>query len=276
MSRLPRLSVIIPSYNQGVFIERTISSIVEQGYPDLELILMDGGSTDSTMQIVERFRHHFAVIEHGPDKGQADAIFRGFAMATGQIMAWLNSDDTYAPMTLLKVGAYFRDNPSAQFVYGDYELIDAQDNVIAHKRQPEFNLGVVKYAFLTIPQMSAFWTRNLYLRSGGVDPSLRFAMDYDLFVKLGSLSAAVHLPGVIGRFRIHKDSKTANMEPIRQADDRLIQDRSCRWSPTQHPVRFWIARKYYLFVLIGLLAKNGTLSERVIARLSNGLKSLAS
>jgi glycosyltransferase involved in cell wall biosynthesis len=273
---LPSLSIVIPSYNQGAFIERTIKSIVEQDYPALQLILMDGGSSDSTMEIVERYREHFTIVRHEKDDGQADAIARGFAMCTGDIMTWLNSDDTYLPGTLRRVGEYFREHPRAQFVYGDYQLIDADDSLIVEKRQPDFDLGVVKYAFLTVPQMSAFWRRELYLQSGGVDPSLRFAMDYDLFVKLGALSPAVHLSFPVGRFRIHPASKTTNLEKVRQREDRLVQDRYCRHSPISHPLRFAVAKKWFQLKLVLLLWRNGTLGERLKSRLMNGFRSLAS
>jgi glycosyltransferase involved in cell wall biosynthesis len=275
-SNLPSLSIVIPSYNQGTFIERTIKSIVDQQYPGLQLILMDGESTDETMSIVERYRDGFAVIRHEKDGGQADAIARGFELCTSEIMTWLNSDDTYLPGTLRRVGEHFRDNPEARFVYGDYELIDADDEVIAKKRQPAFDLGVVKYAFLTVPQMSAFWRRSLYLESGGIDPSLRFAMDYDLFVKLGSLSPAVHLPFPIGRFRIHTASKTTTLEDVRQQEDRLIQDRFCRHSPIRHPLRFAAAKKWFQLKLVTLLWRNRTLGERLRSRIRNGFRSLAS
>jgi glycosyltransferase involved in cell wall biosynthesis len=272
----PKLSIVIPSYNQGAFIERTIASILDQDYPALELILMDGGSTDETMSIVERYRNRFAVVKHERDGGQADAITRGFAMSTGDVMAWLNSDDTYLPGTLRRVGEYFRDHAAAQFVYGDYQLIDANDVVLAEKPQPGFDIGVVKYAFLTVPQMSAFWRRDLYARSGGVDPTLRFAMDYDLFVKLGSLSPAIHLPFPIGRFRLHSASKTTNLEAVRQDEDRLIQDRTCHYSPIRNPIKFYLARKWYQMKLVLLLWRNGSLGSRLRSRMSNNFKSLAS
>ena len=130
-SDLPSLSIVIPSYNQGEFIERTIVSILEQDYPSLQLILMDGGSTDGTMAVVDKYRDRFAIVRHEKDDGQADAIARGFALCTGDIMTWLNSDDTYLPGTLRRVGEYFRDHSRAEFVYGDYQLIDADDRIIA-------------------------------------------------------------------------------------------------------------------------------------------------
>jgi len=275
-SSLPRLSIVIPSFNQGDFIERTIVSILSQDYPALELILMDGGSTDETMTVVEQYRDRFAIVKHENDAGQADAIARGFAMSTGEIMTWLNSDDTYLPGTLRRVGEFFRDNPKAAFAYGDYQLIDANDALIVEKRQPDFDIGIVKYAFLTVPQMSAFWRRDLYLQSGGVDPGFRFAMDYDLFVKLGSLSPAAHLPFPIGRFRIHPASKTTNLESVRQHEDRKIQDRVCKYSPIRNPLRFALARKWYQTKLVALLWRNGSLGVRLRSRIGNRFKSLAS
>jgi glycosyltransferase involved in cell wall biosynthesis len=273
---LPKLTIVIPSYNQAQFIERTIKSILSQGYPNLELILMDGGSTDGTMEIVQSYLSSFSHLQSAPDRGQSDAIQKGFAMATGEILTWLNSDDCYLPGTLLKMGTHFRDNPKTEFLYGDYELIDADDRLITRKRQPSFEISIVKYAFLTVPQMSAFWRRSLYERTPGVDPSLRFAMDYDLFVKLGQLSPAVHVPFAIGQFRIHADSKTSTMEEVRQKEDVLVQERYCKYGPKSSPLKFQLVRRWCQARLILKFAADGTLVSRLRDRLGNGFKSLAS
>lgn len=272
---LPRLSIIVPSYQQGPFIERTIKSIVDQEYPDLELILMDGGSTDETMAIVEKYRSHFTHIISRKDAGQADAIRRGFAMATGEIMGWLNSDDTYVPSTLIKMGAYFRDHPEVRFAYGNNNYIDSQDRVMVHKVQPRCNLGVMKYAYLTVPQMSAFWKRDLYESSGGVDATLRFCMDYDLFIKMAMRSLPSHMGFTIGNFRLHDLSKTRSMEAVRQTEDLLVQSRYCSVKPNQK-ILFKLTRRYYQLVAIWLFLLNGSLFGRVKTRFSNGMKSLAS
>ncbi len=269
---LPRLSVVIPSYNQGKFIERTIKSIIDQNYPDLEIILMDGGSTDETMQIVEKYRSHFAHIQSEPDGGQTAAIASGFDRATGQFISWLNSDDTYAPGALLKIGTYLADHPKVQFVYGDMWLIDAEDRPFAFKKSVRFSLGVMKYAFLTVPQMSAYWSRDLYQAVGGMDRNLRFCMDYDLFVRLASASAPVCIRGDIGNFRIHGESKTSTLETVRQAEDKVVQERYCGIKPS-NALAFRLARLFWTGMLILRFIENGSLVSRLQRRFGNNMKS---
>lgn len=269
---LPKLSVIIPSYQQGAFIERTIRSILDQNYPNLELILMDGGSTDETMAIIARYADKFAHFESGPDGGQAAALRKGFAQATGDYISWLNSDDTFCPGALYAIGRYLAEHPKVAFVYGDTNIIDSADKVIAFKRSVKFVLGVMKYAFLTVPQMSAFWSRTLYNEVGGVDARLRFCMDYDLFVRLASRSAPVHINQTIGNFRIHPTSKTANLEPIRRAEDSLVHERYCAIKPTQK-YYFALTRGFYLLVLVALCIANGSFFDRISRRIRNRFNS---
>ncbi len=269
---LPRLSVVVPSYQQGQFIERTIRSIVDQGYPNLDLILMDGGSTDQSMEIVERYRKHFSVIVSTRDGGQSAAIREGFKRATGEYISWLCSDDTYCPGALLAVGRYLAANPQTKFVYGDTNIIDSSDRVVAHKRSAKFVLGVMKYAFLTVPQMSAFWSKSLYDEVGGVDGSLQFCMDYDLFVRMGSRSAPAHIDLTIGNFRVHPSSKTTNLESVRLAEDELVHTRYCRIKPTNR-LAFSAMRGFYLLVLTGLLIANGSFFDRIARRMGNNLRS---
>lgn len=271
-SSLPRLSVVIPSYNQGHYIERTIRSVIDQNYPDLEIILMDGGSTDNTMEVVEKYRSHFAHIQSEPDGGQTAAIAAGFDRATGQFISWLNSDDTYSPGALIKIGEFLAANPKVEFVYGDTWLIDANDNKVAFKRSARFSLRVMKYAFLTVPQMSAYWSRELYHSVGGVDRSLRFCMDYDLFVRMAMKSAPKRIKGDIGNFRLHGESKTSTMETVRLAEDKLVHDRYCSIKPSR-PLAFRLARHFWTGTLVLLLLENGSLFTRLRGRVRNNMQS---
>jgi glycosyltransferase involved in cell wall biosynthesis len=272
MKQLPKLSVVIPSYNQGAFIERTIQSIVGQAYPNLELILMDGGSTDETLAIVEKYRAHFSHIESGPDGGQSAAIVKGFGVATGKYVSWLNSDDTYAPGALRAMGEMLAARPEVSFVYGHTNIIDAQDRIIAHKKSVKFSLGVMKYAFLTVPQMSAFWTKQLYDDVGGIDASLRFCMDYDLFVRMASQSPPVLVHQHIGNFRVHDSSKTSTLENIRQTEDALVHARYCAVKPSS-PLRFKAVRVFYTGVLCLLMIANGSFWTRLAGRFRNNMQS---
>jgi glycosyltransferase involved in cell wall biosynthesis len=269
---LPRLSVVIPSYNQGEFIERTIKSIVDQDYPNLDLILMDGGSADDTMTIVERYRDHFSHISSGPDGGQSAAIVKGFSLATGKYISWLNSDDTYASGALRAMGEMLAARPDVAFAYGHTDIIDANDKLIAHKKSISFSLGVMKYAFLTVPQMSAFWTKQLYDEVGGIDTSLRFCMDYDLFVRMASRYAPVLINKHIGNFRVHGLSKTSTLESVRQAEDALVHARYCAVKPSS-TMTFNAVRTFYTGVLCILMIANGSFWARLAGRFRNNMQS---
>jgi glycosyltransferase involved in cell wall biosynthesis len=262
----PLLSVVIPSFNQGMFIERTILSIIRQSYPKLELILMDGGSSDETMAIVEKYKSYFSHIETGPDGGQAAAIKKGFSIASGQYVSWLNSDDTYNEGALLAIGDYLIKNPNTQFIYGNTLIIDADDKIIAFKKSVRFSLLVMKYAFLTVPQMSAFWSRELYNRVGGVDAGLQFCMDYDLFVRMSGVSKPTRINKTIGSFRVHEISKTSNLESVRVKEDIIVHERYCRIKPSMG-LRFRLVRYLLLVVLILLMAESGGLLTRIKSRL---------
>jgi glycosyltransferase involved in cell wall biosynthesis len=272
LTSLPRLTVVIPSYNQGDFIERTIKSIIDQDYPNLDLILLDGGSTDDTMAIVERYRDHFSHIESGPDGGQSEAIVKGFGLATGKYMSWLNSDDTYAPGALRAMGEMLAARPDIAFAYGHTDIIDAVDRVIARKKSVRFSLGVMKYAFLTVPQMSAFWTKQLYDDVGGIDTTLRFCMDYDLFVRMASRSPPVLINRHIGNFRVHGASKTSTLESVRKSEDALVHARYCSVKPSS-PIAFKAVRTFYTAVLCALMIANGSFWTRLSGRFRNNMQS---
>jgi glycosyltransferase involved in cell wall biosynthesis len=275
MVNLPKISIVIPSYNQGPFIERTIQSILNQNYPDLELILMDGGSKDQTMEIVKKYAGFFSHIQSTPDGGQAAAIKRGFEIATGEFLTWLNSDDTYQSGSLLKAGQWLIDHPDCKFAYGNNFYIDQDDKVITEKIQPRAVLAVMKYAYLTVPQMSAFWRRDLYLEAGGIDAKLQFAMDYDLFVRMAQMHLPSHFGFGVGNFRIHNASKTTNLEHIRRAEDAIVHTRYCSIKPSSK-VLFWLVQKWYQFVCILLFVENGSFKSRFNDRRSKNFKSLAS
>ena len=264
LASLPSLSIVIPTYQQGRYIQRTLESILDQGYPALELIVIDGGSTDQTREIIERYQTHIAIYISEKDGGQSDAIRKGFELATGQIITWMNSDDTYAENALITVGPFFAANHSVRFAYGNRDIINENDQVIGRRRQPDFHPRIMRYCHMIVPQVSAFWQRSLYQESGGVDASLRFCMDFDLFVKMALISPPAHLPIVLGNFRIHGDSKTSNLENVRLAEDQIVQKRYCRYKPGT--IQFKIVRTYCLILLVLNMANNGGLAERIIER----------
>ena len=193
---LPKISVVTPSFKQAPFLEETIRSVLSQEYPDLEYIVMDGGSTDGSVEIIRKYADRLAHWESAKDEGQAAAIRSGFAWANGEIFGWLNSDDTLAPGTLREIGEFFAAHPDVDLVYGDLNLVDVTGKPL-YTARPLLRLGILVYENAFVPQQGMYWRRSLYERVGGVDPRLRFAMDFDLVIRFLLAGANVRkLPGI--------------------------------------------------------------------------------
>src|ERR1700730_14129203 len=182
----PRISIVTPSYNQGKYIERTVRSVLLQRYPNLEYILMDGGSSDDTVSRLTPYKNQFSYFVSAPDNGQADAIAKGFARSSGEIMAYLNSDDLLAPDTLHFVAKFFQRYPNVDCIYSHRCTVDENDQVIWYWILPPHHDSWMKRWDL-IPQETCFWRRSLFEKAGNIDPSYHFAMDYDLFVRFMNL-----------------------------------------------------------------------------------------
>jgi hypothetical protein len=208
----PLISVVTPSWNQAGFIERTMKSVVDQGYPALEYIVRDGGSEDGTVDLLERYDDRLHKWVSAPDAGQADAINQGFAGASGEIMAWLNSDDLLMPGALHYVGRYFREHPEVDVVYGQRILIDESDREIGRWILPRHDDAVLPWADY-VPQETMFWRRRAWERSGArLDPSFQFALDWDLILRFREAGAVFHrVPRFLGAFRIHEEQKTSSI-----------------------------------------------------------------
>lgn len=205
---LPTISIVTPSFNQGDFVEWTVRSVLEQRYPKLEYIFMDGGSTDNTLERVEPYRNRFSHFESGPDGGQSAAIAKGFEYASGDIMAYLNSDDVLLPGTLNFVAEYFRQNPRVDFIYGHRCIVNEFNEVTRHLILPPHSNFLMRRWDL-IPQESCFWRRSLFEKMGNVDPSYHFAMDYDLFVRYMSAGKFRRVNRFLAAFRIHQNAKSS-------------------------------------------------------------------
>lgn len=211
-----RISIVTPSYNQGDYLEETIESVLSQGIPGLEYIIMDGGSTDQSVEIIRKYEKHLAYWQSQPDGGQTHAILEGFRRSSGQVLAWINSDDSYEPGTLAKVKREFESDPQLQFLYGDYSLL-FQDGRKVAKPKISFDFNISLLAFLMIPQPSSFWKRSLYDAVGGLNPRYQYAMDYDLFLRFGRHlkdhpNAIRHLQDLLAQFRVHEESKSVSLQ----------------------------------------------------------------
>ncbi|MGD0455437.1 MAG: glycosyltransferase family 2 protein, partial [Solirubrobacteraceae bacterium] len=206
----PTISIVTPSFGQGHFLERTLYSVVNQNYPALEYVVQDGGSTDETIEVLHRFEGSLTDWVSEPDEGQADAINRGFARTSGEIMAYLNSDDLLLPGALAYVAGYFSTHPEVDVVYGHRMMIDEHDGHIGSQilpRHDDEELTLLDF----VPQETLFWRRSAWEAAGGhIDASLRFAMDWDLLLRLRDSGAKmVRLPRFLGAFRVHEEQKTA-------------------------------------------------------------------
>jgi GT2 family glycosyltransferase len=206
----PTISIVTPSFGQGHFLERTLYSVVNQNYPALEYVVQDGGSTDDTIDVLRRYESSLTHWASEPDDGQGDAINRGFAHTSGEIMAYLNSDDLLLPGALAYVARYFTAHPDVDVVYGHRVMIDEDDGQIGSlvlPRHDDDELTMLDF----VPQETLFWRRSAWEAAGGqIDTSLRFAIDWDLLLRLRDSGAKmVRLPRFLGAFRVHEDQKTA-------------------------------------------------------------------
>lgn len=207
-SDLPLVSIVTPSYNQATFLEATIQSVLSQDYPHLEYIIIDGGSTDGSLEIIQRNADRLAAWVSEPDQGQTDAINKGFARAHGQILAWLNSDDTYQPHAIAEAAAYLCEHPEAGMVYGDANLIDQKGAVIGRFPARQTDYRRLRRGYVHIPQQAAFFRASLWRQVGPLDPSFYFAMDYDLWVRLARLAPLHYYPRLWANFRLHAKGKS--------------------------------------------------------------------
>lgn len=212
-SNPPLVSIVSPSFNQGRYIEDAIRSVLAQDYPRLEYVVMDGGSTDETLPVVRRWMDGHAGrmrFISKPDAGQAAAINEGFRMTSGEVLAWLNADDIYEPGAVTAAVATFRRQPRAALVYGGATFVDAGGQVIGPCEYVRpFDRRLMLAWGDVVAQPAAFFSRRSFEAIGGLDESLRWTLDYDLWLKLSQVGPVVHLPDRLARYRWTGENKTA-------------------------------------------------------------------
>lgn len=209
MKKWPRISIVTPSFNQGQFIERTIKSVLSQNYPNLQYIVMDGGSTDQTLTILKKYSKQLDWVSQ-KDNGQTDAINKGMAKSDGEILAYLNSDDVYEPGTLKKVATFFLDHPRADFVYSHGRLIDQDDAEIGFYNDSQMDYQAL-FGGCGISQSTTFWRRRVYEKIGPFNDSFNYTMDYEYWVRVSQHFKLHYLPQeIFASSRIHADAKTSS------------------------------------------------------------------
>ena len=220
-----QLSVVTPSYNQGRYIERTLRSVLDQGYPDLDYRVIDGGSTDDTLDILRRYEDWLRWVSER-DRGLGDAVNKGFDRATGEIIGWINSDDTYAPDCFATVMQVFRERPDVEFVCGDCNMIDEEDRLLRTRRAGPFNVRhLIRMGVSYVFQPTVFFRRRLLDRVGGCDITLKHGVDYDLWCRMGQVATPLYLPKVLANWRYQDASKTCSERHISLAEGKLIRKR---------------------------------------------------
>ncbi len=245
----PKISVITPSYNQVKYLERTIKSVLDQNYPNLEYIIIDGGSTDGSVDLIRRYANRLAHWVSERDSGQPNAINKGLRAATGDWVAWQNSDDVFYPgafMSVASVAASIRD---VQLIIGNMNLIDKDDHLLRAIKyvKPTYRSLLAERMVLT--NQAAFWRRGLHSNVGFLDESLDCAFDYEWFLRvLRHGVRATHVNATWGGLRMHGDTKTSNLKEVFEREFRdILRGRELSWG----------VKKYYELRRLLLTAANG-------------------
>ncbi|MCX6906806.1 MAG: glycosyltransferase family 2 protein [Verrucomicrobia bacterium] len=210
----PKISIVTPSFNQGPYIEQCIRSVLDQDYPDVEHIIFDGGSKDGTVEVLRRYENRGVRWTSEPDKGQSDAINKGFRAATGDIIGWLNSDDWYARGAFRVVLDYFRDHPEVDFVYGNNFFTDAQGRMIRLVHAMPYKWEWLLYTGLLIPQPGVFMRRRVLEECGLLDVDLHIVMDYEWWLRIAPKYPPHFINRYLAYFRLHPASKTCGEIPL--------------------------------------------------------------
>jgi len=235
----PRTSIVSASFNQGPFIEETIRSILLQGYRDLEYVIFDGGSTDESVEIIRKYERWISYWVSEPDRGQSDAINKGFKRATGEIQTWLNCDDTYVPGALYAAASYFRDHPEAGFVYGDCEWFDETGRTTRlFKGRPYTLESALSSSYICQP--ASFVRRSLIEKVGLLDESLHYVMDTEWWFRMATRDeqALHYLPGVLARYRRWSGAKTMRVNRVAYCQEAIaVYEKAVDALPQDHPIK---------------------------------------
>jgi len=220
---LPKISVITPSLNQGKFIERTLQSVVDQAYPAIEHIAIDGGSTDNTIEILKKFDPHFSYWVTEPDQGQTHAVNKGLKRASGDIIGWLNSDDVYYPGALHHVAEIFDSHPEINFIYGMADHIDADDQVMEPYYTEEWDYERLK-TLCFICQPAVFFRQSVLSQHGLLDEHLNYCMDYEFWLRCGAKEEFLYIKRPLAGSRLYPENKTLGSKlPVNEEITRMLK-----------------------------------------------------
>jgi glycosyltransferase involved in cell wall biosynthesis len=208
MANLPKISIITPSFNQAKFLEKTILSVLNQNYPNLEYIIVDGGSTDGSVEIIKKYEDKLKWWVSEKDGGQVNAINKGLRRATGDWVAWQNSDDLYFKNVLNDLSLAIKKNPEVSLIIGDIFLIDDQDRKLRDIKYVKPTYKSVLAEGMVLTNQSAFWLRDIHNKIGFLNERYQYSFDYEWFLRLLKYAKAKHVNKTWGAFRQHINSKT--------------------------------------------------------------------
>lgn len=244
MSTNPLVSIITPSYNKGEFIEETIQSVHNQTYSNIEHIIIDGNSTDDTIQILNKYPHLKWISE--PDKGQTDAINKGMRRAKGEILAYLNADDTYLPDTVETIVNVFQTRPDISIVYGDIIHTDENSDVINIHKTGVINLEKCITHRFYLPQPTVFFVRDVWEKTGPFDESLHLAMDFDYWLRIFPVYQSEYIPKPLATTRIYPGAKSTEMN-YKYIEDRVQVLNTFYNNPKNLSKYKYLSKKAYSF-----------------------------
>ena len=217
---LPRISIVTPSFNQVDYLEETIRSVLLQGYPNLEFMVIDGGSTDGSIDIIKRYDPWIDFWVSQPDKGQSDAINRGWKRSTGDILAYLNSDDIYFPGALNAVAAQAVQFPDVSMLFGDSCVVDETGSILKNHTLRDVCLEEILSWRSLLAQPAVFWRHAILKQMGYLDENLQYMMDYDLFIRTAAKADIKHVPRRLATMRIHPRTKTIS-QPYKRIEEAI-------------------------------------------------------
>lgn len=230
----PRVSVVTPVYNSEKYLKDTIESVLSQTYPNIEYIVIDGGSKDRSVEIIKEYGDRLSYWVSEPDAGMYDAINKGLRRASGDIFAYLNSDDLYCPDTVSTAVNSLMGSPYVDLVFGDCEFIGPDGESLYTYRYPKYRWrSFVSMNYSTIPQPTAFWRRNVHEKVGYFDPNLKMCADFDFFAKVGKSCRVERINQTLASFRVHSASLTALHRQRNYNEVKQVHARYVRWGGIQ-------------------------------------------
>ena len=238
----PSISIVTCSYQQGRYLDATMRSVLDQHYDNLEYIVIDGASKDSSVAIIEQYAAKLGYWVSERDGGQTEALIKGFNHASGDIQGWLCSDDLLLPGTLETVGRFFAEHPEVDAVYGDSLWIDGSGHYLKPKKEMRFSRLAFLYDHNYISQPSMFWRKRLYDKVGGLDTRFNLAMDADLWERFSRQTKIVHIPAYLSCMRYYPEQKTRSLSGHARIECEEIRRRHKWHHPSLRPLLSSLAR----------------------------------